>query len=244
MATSSDRAGDGGIRTRGHGDEPRSQGEDARRPGRSGRIDRDAAQRQAVLHSAMQPGSKCIPSGNVVVDITSSTVFGAKFVEFVTTCRSLATALARRGLQDNDTSRSRSNGIPAIDVVLSAIDPAKLNQTLGAIAGVGERARAEDRPDHHRFRPYLPRRSDPVSRSATTSKIARGHATPTPMRHRTCWPPPEHDKISNTLVDEQQNLDAFLLAAIGLADTGNDVFGTNRQALTNDLHMLVPTTTC
>ncbi|MGH7292898.1 MAG: MCE family protein, partial [Myxococcota bacterium] len=34
----------------------------------------------------------------------------------------------------------------------------------------------------------------------------------------------------------------FLLSAIGLADTGNDVIGTHRQALTDDLRMLVPTT--
>jgi hypothetical protein len=47
--------------------------------------------------------------------------------------------------------------------------------------------------------------------------------------------------VSNTLIDEQDNLDVFLMSAIGLADTGNDVIGTNRQALTDDLRMLVPT---
>jgi len=43
-------------------------------------------------------------------------------------------------------------------------------------------------------------------------------------------------------VDEQQNLDAFLVSTIGLADIGNDVVGTNRQPLTDVLHLLVPTT--
>ena len=50
--------------------------------------------------------------------------------------------------------------------------------------------------------------------------------------------------VSNTIVDEQQNLDAFLVSAIGLADIGNDVVGGNRQALTDVLHLLVPTTAC
>ena len=49
-------------------------------------------------------------------------------------------------------------------------------------------------------------------------------------------------RISQTIVDEQHNLDALLISAIGLADIGNDVVGTNRQALTDVLHLLVPTT--
>ena len=49
-------------------------------------------------------------------------------------------------------------------------------------------------------------------------------------------------RISKTIVDEQQNLDAFLISTIGLADIGNDVVGGNRQALTDVLHLLVPTT--
>ena len=32
-------------------------------------------------------------------------------------------------------------------------------------------------------------------------------------------------RISQTIVDEQQNLDALLISAIGLADIGNDVLG-------------------
>ena len=49
-------------------------------------------------------------------------------------------------------------------------------------------------------------------------------------------------RISNSIVDEQQNLDEFLVSAIGLADIGNEVVGANRQALTDVPHLLVPTT--
>ena len=48
--------------------------------------------------------------------------------------------------------------------------------------------------------------------------------------------------ISQTLVDEQTNLDSFLVSTIGLADVGNDVLGSNRRGLTDLLAALVPTT--
>jgi len=48
--------------------------------------------------------------------------------------------------------------------------------------------------------------------------------------------------ISKSIVDEQHNLDAFLVSAIGLADIGNDVLGTNRKGLTDVIRLLAPTT--
>ena len=48
--------------------------------------------------------------------------------------------------------------------------------------------------------------------------------------------------MSQTIVEEQRNLDALLVSIIGLADVGNDVVGSNRQALTDVVHLLVPTT--
>jgi ABC-type transporter Mla subunit MlaD len=49
-------------------------------------------------------------------------------------------------------------------------------------------------------------------------------------------------KISQSIVDEQHNLDAFLISAIGLADVGNDVLSANRKGLTTVFHLLAPTT--
>ena len=49
-------------------------------------------------------------------------------------------------------------------------------------------------------------------------------------------------RISQTLVEEQSDLDRFLVSAIGLADIGNDVVGGNRESLTNLMHVIVPTT--
>ena len=49
-------------------------------------------------------------------------------------------------------------------------------------------------------------------------------------------------RISQTIVDEQHNLDAVLISAAGLADIGQDVLASNRQPLTDVMHLLVPTT--
>ena len=52
-------------------------------------------------------------------------------------------------------------------------------------------------------------------------------------------------KISDTIVDQNDNLDALLVSAIGLkTDVGTEVLSTNRQPLTDVLHLLVPPRIC
>ena len=48
-------------------------------------------------------------------------------------------------------------------------------------------------------------------------------------------------QIDNTIVDQKQQLDEFLVSSIGLANIGNDVIGGNAQALTDVARLLVPT---
>ncbi|MFO7166106.1 MAG: MCE family protein, partial [Mycolicibacterium hassiacum] len=48
-------------------------------------------------------------------------------------------------------------------------------------------------------------------------------------------------QIGNSIVDQQRNLDRFLVSTIGLADAGNDVIGGNTDALAEVIHLLVPT---
>ena len=47
--------------------------------------------------------------------------------------------------------------------------------------------------------------------------------------------------LSNSIVDQQKNLDEFLVSATGLAELGDEVIGANRQGLTDVAHLLVPT---
>ena len=127
--------------------------------------------------------------------------------------------------------------------VLDKIDPVKLNQTLGAIAtafnGRGEKI-GRTLTDFNAFlakiEPSLPNLSHDIEAAVPTLN-AYADAAPdlvSTVKNST--------QLSNSIVDEQQNLDEFLVSSIGLADVGNDVVGGNRQALTDALHLLVPTT--
>jgi ABC-type transporter Mla subunit MlaD len=49
-------------------------------------------------------------------------------------------------------------------------------------------------------------------------------------------------ELSQSIIDEQQNLDMFLVSTIGLADLGNEVLTDNRRAITDVSQLLIPTT--
>ncbi|MGH3639811.1 MAG: MCE family protein [Mycobacterium sp.] len=199
---------------------------------------------KAVLHLAMDPSAlKYIPS-NVSVDITSSTVFGAKFVEMAAPSTRSPTPLAEGAQVSADHVTVETNTLfQQLTSVLKAVDPVKLNQTLAAISGAlkgrGEKL-GQTVTDFDHFLQQINPSLDNVNRDlevAPTALNAYADAAPdlVDVLDNTT-------RLSNTVIDQQKNLDAFLLSAIGLADTGTDVVGTNRQALTDDLRMLVPTT--
>jgi virulence factor Mce-like protein len=200
---------------------------------------------RAVLHLAMDPSQlKDIPS-NVSVDITSSTVFGAKFVELAAPPSPSSTPLAGGAQVTADHVTVETNTVfQQLTSVLKAIDPVQLNQTLAALSGAlngrGEKL-GETVTNFDQFLQKINPSLDSINRDLEVAPVAlNAYADAAPnligiLESTT--------RVSNTLVDQQDNLDGFLISAIGLADTGNDVVGTNRQALSDDLRMLVPTTT-
>ncbi|MGH3644014.1 MAG: MCE family protein [Mycobacterium sp.] len=199
---------------------------------------------KAVLHLAMNPDDlKDIPS-NAAVDITSSTVFGSKFVQFAEPPDPSSTPLAKGDEVTVEHVTVETNTVfQQLTSVLKAVDPVKLNQTLAAISGAlngrGEKL-GQTVTDFDRFLQKINPSLDSINRDLEVAPVAlNAYADAAPdlvdvLANTT--------KVGDTLVDQEKNLDAFLLSAIGLADTGNDVIGTNRQALTDDLRMLVPTT--
>nr|WP_232006769.1 MCE family protein [Mycobacterium sp. 1245805.9] len=199
---------------------------------------------QAALHLAMYPSELRFIPANVLVNITSSTVFGAKFVELVAPAEPSAQRLhAGQTLEGQHVMVEINTVFQQLVSVLDQIDPAKLNEALGALAkafsGRGPQlgqslsdldsflARLEPSlPALRHDLSVLPAVSNAYADAAPNLVSAAANAT----------------KISKTIVDEQHNLDALLISAIGLADIGNDVLSTNREPLTNVLHLLVPTT--
>ena len=127
--------------------------------------------------------------------------------------------------------------------VLAKIDPTKLNETLGAIASaVNGRGHTigQALSDLDSFLatqdPSLPALSHDLEALPT---VSNAYADAAPDLVKTAN---NATRISQTIVEEQQNLDGLLLSTIGFADIGNEVLGGNRQALTDVLHLLVPTT--
>ena len=199
---------------------------------------------QAVLHLAMYPSEMHLIPSNVLVDLTSPTVFGAKFVELVPPADPSTQPLHAGQVLDSQHVTVEINTVfKQLTAVLGSLDPAKLNETLGAVSqalsGRGEKiGQAFSDLDSFlaKFNPTIPALSRDITLSVPVFK-AYGYASPDLVRTVN-----NSVKISQSIVDEQHNLDALLVSAIGLADVGNDVLGTNRKGLTDVFRLLAPTT--
>jgi ABC-type transporter Mla subunit MlaD len=179
----------------------------------------------------------------VNVDITSSTVFGAKFVQMVPPKDPSSIKLrAGQVIQSQHVMIEINTVFQQLVQLLDKIDPAKLNQTLGAIAtafnGRGEKF-GQTLVDFNsllaKIEPSLPNLAHDIEAAVPTLQ-AYGDAAPDLVATAD-----NATSVSNTIVDQQQKLDEFLVSTIGLADLGNDVVGGNTQSLEDLAHVLVPT---
>jgi phospholipid/cholesterol/gamma-HCH transport system substrate-binding protein len=199
---------------------------------------------RAAIHLAMNPSElQRIPS-NVVADVSATTVFGAKYVQLVPPDDPSPEALRSGEVLDAQHVTVEINTVFGhLRSVLAKLEPEKLNEEIGAIAsafdGRGKKI-GQGLSDLDSFltkiEPHLPTLSHELGSApsilttyadsaASLMKIVDNGAT-----------------ISQTIVDEQQNLDGLLLSVIGMANTGKQVLGQNAQSLTDVLHLLVPTT--
>jgi phospholipid/cholesterol/gamma-HCH transport system substrate-binding protein len=199
---------------------------------------------QALLHLAMHPADMHLIPANVLVNITAPTVFGAKFVDLVPPAEPSARALHAGQVLDSQHVTVEINTIfQRLTTVLDTVDPAKLNETLGALgsafSGRGQKV-GQALSDLDSFLAKLDPSLTALSKDiAVFPAVANAYADAAPNLVKTA---DNAVKFSQTIVDEQRNLDALLISAIGLADIGNDVLGANRKPLAKVLHLLVPTT--
>lgn len=200
---------------------------------------------QAALRLAMDPAALQLIPSNVVVDIASTTVFGAKFVQLVDPPQPSPHNIAEGAVIQADQVTVEINTVfEQLTSLLSAVDPVKINQMLGAIAtalnGRGQslgQMLSTLNAVLGKLDPALPA----LSRDLTDAPLVFGaYADAAEDLLRIA----DHvATVSQTVVAEQHNLDALLLGLIGLADIGNDVIGGNRRALSEVLRLLLPTTT-
>jgi len=199
---------------------------------------------RAALHLAMNPEFMELIPDNVTVDIASSTVFGAKFVELVPPPDPSAQTLRSGQVLDAGHVTVEINTVfEQLSTVLQKIEPTKLNETLGAMAtaldGRGDQI-GQMLSDFDGFLatidPSLPVMEHELG---TAPAVLGAYADAAPDLITTV---DAATRMSVTLVDEQQNLDTLMISVIGLADTGNDLMVTNRPAITDVMRLLVPTT--
>lgn len=177
---------------------------------------------EARLTLAIDSGQiRYIPS-NAVVKIASNTIFGAKSVEFVPPQNPSGTSLAPGArVQASSVQLEVNTLFQTLVDLLHKINPVDLNATLSAI-GEGLRGHGDDfGATLAGLNQYLPKINPKMStlqsdfqQAAAVGNIY-GDAAPDLVTVLDNVP-----TISDTLVDEQDNLNATLLAATGLADNG------------------------
>ncbi|WP_396927789.1 MCE family protein [Mycolicibacterium sp.] len=199
---------------------------------------------QAAIHLAMNPADLQFIPANVLVDVTSSTVFGAKFVDLVPPAEPSNERLTPGQVLEGQRVTVEVNTVfQQLTSLLAAIDPFKLNEVLGALtkamSGRGERfgqALTDLDTFLAKLDPSLPTLSHELQ---TLPAVAAAYADAAPELIRATE---NSVRISQTIVDQQNNLDALLLSTIGLADLGNEVVSDNSQSLANVLHLFAPVT--
>ncbi|MFF0490083.1 MCE family protein [Nocardia sp. NPDC004068] len=198
----------------------------------------------AAIHLAIRANQVRMIPADVSVDIASTTVFGAKFVQLIPPDRPTRATLAAGQVFDADHVTVEINTVfEQLTQVLGSIEPEKLNETLGAIA-----AATKGRGQHigqmltdleaflAKLDPGLPALNTDLAQAPA---VVNAYADAAPALLDTAG---NAARISETLVAEQHNLDALLTGLIGLSDTGTQVLGDNHAGLASTLRLLVPTT--
>lgn len=199
---------------------------------------------QAAIHLAIDPKRLDAIPANALVDIASPTVFGAKQVQFVFPENPSPESLRPGQVIEAQHVMVEVNTVfEQLTSVLSSVEPTKLNATLGAIAqamaGRGERL-GQMLSDLNSYlatiEPSLPAlRADLQTAPRVLNAYADAATDFVDIADNAA-------RISDSIVEETDNLDAALVSVIGLADVGTEVVGQNRDPLAEVTRLLVPTT--
>jgi len=184
-----------------------------------------------------------IPS-NVTVDIASSTVFGAKFVQLLPPPDPSPQPMRAGQVITGEHVTVEINTIfEQLTELLSTIEPEHLNKTLSALstafAGRGQMM-GQIIDDLDATLAELDPTFDTLDHELDTAPtVFNIFADVAPDLLRATA---NASSISRTLVEKQRDLDALLISVIGFGDVGNDVLATNHQSLAEVLHLLAPVT--
>lgn len=197
----------------------------------------------ARLELAIDPELLALVPANASVDIKSTTVFGAKYVNFVVPEQPSGHLRPGAVLAAQAVTVEYNTLFEHLSDVLAKINPEKLNATLGAIGSAlqGRGAKLGDllaRSDAYLadINPSLPAlRRDMIAAAGATELYSQ--VMPDLLRTAS-----NAIVTSGTIHAEQRNLDTVLLNVAGLANTGGNVLRENETNLVTALDLLRPTT--
>jgi phospholipid/cholesterol/gamma-HCH transport system substrate-binding protein len=199
---------------------------------------------QAAIHLAMAPARLSVIPANVVANIASSTVFGAKYVQLTMPPDPSPESMHPGQVLDAQHVMVEVNTVfEQLTSVLSTIDPEKLNETLGSIAsalhGRGNQI-GDTLSNLNAALIQLNAHSKALTHDlAVTPAVVAAYADAAPHLISIL---DSATRVGQTIVDEQHDLDALLIGATGLSDVGTQVLHDNGQPLADVLRLLVPTT--
>ncbi|MFT4124817.1 MAG: MCE family protein [Gordonia sp. (in: high G+C Gram-positive bacteria)] len=196
----------------------------------------------AVLDLDIDSGQMDRIPGNVIAQIKSNTVFGAKSVYFTVPADGASGRLQPGQVIDNRHVVVELNTVyQQLVSVLAKLQPEKLNVTIGvldtALDGRGERLGATmDQLSQllGRTNPHLPELAELLRQTATTTTVY-GDVAGDLMRTVD-----NAVYTGNTLRDNTADLDALLLNVTGMATTINGVIAPSKQKLISMLSNFSP----
>ncbi|MFV0496379.1 MCE family protein [Mycobacterium sp.] len=180
---------------------------------------------------------------NVVADIEAATLFGNKYVALSSPENPERRRISPRDVIDAQSVTTEFNTLfETVTALAEKVDPVELNATLSAMAealgGLGAKlgdSIADGNEILAQLNPRLPQLGYDVERLADLADVYT-HASPD------LWAFLQNAVTTvRTLNSQQSNLDAALLAAVGVGKTGGEVFARSAPYLTRGAADLVPT---
>ncbi|KAF0847944.1 MCE family protein [Nocardia caishijiensis] len=198
----------------------------------------------ARLRLEVDPDQLKLVPANAGVDIRSTTVFGAKYVNFVVPEQPSSTALAAGSTVEVSAVTVEFNTLfQHLSDVLAQVEPEKLNATLTAL-GTALEGRGDKfgdllvRSDRYlrEMNPYLPTLQSDLDKTAQVTDL---YSEVTDPLLRTV---DNATVTSQTIAEMPGQLDNVLVNVIGLSDTVGAVLRENEHDLVTALDLLRPTT--
>ncbi len=184
-----------------------------------------------------------IPS-NIEAQIRATTIFGAKFVDLVFPDKPSKQRLeAGQVLQSRNVTTEVNTVFENLVAVLDQIDAAKLNSTLSALAdgvrGQGERI-GQATTDANEVLLALNPRNETVT--ADLRSLTAFNETYSAAAQNILATLNAASTTSTTVVNQSKDLDALLLATIGLSNSGISLLAPSQANLIKAVNVLAPTT--